>query len=117
MYLSPHEPGSLIAELCASTVHSQRHQNGETLLSLLFSSLLGFWPLKLVCLGEFLQLCYCPGSATTINICESQMCDEVQNPFLPGNGPCVLFILRHPLEGLISVYGVNCLGLKVYMCL
>lgn len=56
MYLSPHEPGSLIAELCASTVHSQRHQNRETLLSLLFSSLLGFWPLKLVCLGEFLHV-------------------------------------------------------------
>lgn len=55
-YLSPHEPGSLIAELCASTVHSQRHQNGNSLLSLLFSSLLGFWPLKLVCLGEFLHV-------------------------------------------------------------
>lgn len=66
---------------------------------------------------SFCTLCYCRGSVTTINVCESQMCDEVQNPFLPGNGPCVLFILRHPLEGLISVYGVNCLGLKVYMCL
>ena len=117
VYLNPHEPGSLRAELCASIVHSPRHQNGETLLSLLLSSLVGFWPLKLVCLGEFLHVCYCPGSLTTINICESQMCDEVQNPFLPGNAPYVLIIPRYPLEGPISVCGVNCLGLKVCMCL
>lgn len=25
-------------------------------------------------------MCYCPGFVTTINICESQMCGEVQNP-------------------------------------
>lgn len=58
------------------------------------------------------MLCYCPGSATTINICESQMCDEVQNPFLLEWAMCAVHSQAPIREGLVSVYGVNCLGLK-----
>ena len=76
-YLDPREPASLMAELCASTVQGRRHQNGETLLSLLFSSLLGFWPLKLVCLGELLhimllsRLCDCSKCLWVTNVWQS----------------------------------------------
>lgn len=91
--------------VCFHCSQSKASERGNLAFSL-FSSLLGFWPLKLVCLGEFLQLCYCPGSATTINICESQMCDEVQNPFLLGMGHVCCSCSQAPIRGAdICVWG------------
>lgn len=76
----------------------------------------------LVCLGEYLSSVLL-SFLTPINICEAQMCGEVQNPF---NFLRFVFKpdwewhtyavhLQTPIRGA-DVWGVNCLDLKIYMC-
>lgn len=111
MHFTPHFPSSLTGQLSASAspvgIHKDSHHGaGEILLSLLYGILALF-----LILSECLPSMFCSGFMTALNICESQMCGQVQNPFLSfalclsqaGDGVRVLFILMCLFQGWMCV--------------
>lgn len=114
-----------MGQLSASTLHIRMRRNshygaGETLLSLSY----GILALFLVCVGECLPSMFCSGFMTTLNICESQMCGQVQDPFFSlcfvfqaGWGWPACAVHSHAPSRGADVCGVNCLDLKIYMCM